>query len=47
LTSAVSTGSMPSDVPSGSVPASPATDSIVYVTDVVQSTITTCPVGQV
>ncbi|KAG9859448.1 hypothetical protein KCU98_g66, partial [Aureobasidium melanogenum] len=47
LTSAVPTGSMPSDVPSGSVPASSATDSIVYVTDVVKSTVTTCPVGQV
>jgi hypothetical protein len=38
-----------SDVPAGSmtstVPTSSATDSIVYVTDVVKSTITTCPIG--
>ncbi|KAG9661550.1 hypothetical protein KCU64_g2493, partial [Aureobasidium melanogenum] len=47
LTSAVPAGSMPSDVPLGFVPASSATDSIVYVTDVVKSTVTTCPVGQV
>ncbi|KAH0285402.1 hypothetical protein KCU62_g7566, partial [Aureobasidium sp. EXF-3399] len=45
--SAVPVGS--SDVPAGSltteVPTSSATDSIVYVTDVVKSTLTTCPVG--
>jgi hypothetical protein len=38
-----------SDVPAGSVtstvPTSSATDSIVYVTDVVKSTLTTCPIG--
>lgn len=38
-----------SDVPAGSstteTPASSATDSIVYVTDVVKSTLTTCPIG--
>lgn len=41
------TGSETSTVPVSSAPASSATDSIVYVTDVVKSTVTTCPVGQV
>jgi hypothetical protein len=36
----ITTGSMTSSVPTGS-----ATDSIVYVTDVVKSTLTTCPIG--
>ncbi|KAH0361434.1 hypothetical protein KCU65_g8715, partial [Aureobasidium melanogenum] len=43
------TGSSSSAVPVGTTeaPAGSATDSIVYVTDVVKSTLTTCPVGQV
>lgn len=43
------TGSSSSAIPVGTTeaPASSATDSIVYVTDVVKSTLTTCPVGQV
>lgn len=41
------TGSETSAVLVSSAPASSATDSIVYVTDVVKSTVTTCPVGQV
>ncbi|CAD0082375.1 unnamed protein product, partial [Aureobasidium vineae] len=50
LSSTVPVGSLTSDVPAGSLtseaPTSSATDSIVYVTDVVKSTLTTCPVGE-